>query len=72
MFNRLQNSNSFRTNLPKEVMDFPDMSYPQNLPSFMPHRHVREYYENCAKKWNLESFIKVYYVYMEAHSQYLL
>ena len=34
---------SLRTNLPSSVMGLSDMSFPDDVPSFMPHRHVGEF-----------------------------
>uniref|UniRef100_A0A7M5TUQ0 Flavin-containing monooxygenase n=1 Tax=Clytia hemisphaerica TaxID=252671 RepID=A0A7M5TUQ0_9CNID len=49
---------NLRTNLPKEVMSFPDMSHPRNLPSFLHHTEIKKYIENYAKKFKLYDHIR--------------
>ena len=47
------------TNLPKEVMAFPDFPFSQSLPSFMKHEDVLNYLKEYASNFNLLEFIKV-------------
>merc|ERR1719369_1482000 len=50
---------NLRTNLPKEVMAFPDFPFPQNQDgSFLHHSEVLEYLETYKKHFDLERFIK--------------
>ena len=48
----------FRTNLPKEVMAFPEFPFPPNLPSFIGHELVLKYLEGYANQFGLRKFIK--------------
>ena len=45
------------TNLPKEVMAFPDFPFPSNLSSFLHHTEVKEYLESYVQHFDLERFI---------------
>ena len=49
---------NLETNIPKEVMAFPDFSFPKDLPSFVKHTEVYEYLENYAEHFNLKQHIK--------------
>ena len=42
-----------RTNLPKELMDFPDVPFKEELPSFIGHEEMLEYLQDFATKFNL-------------------
>jgi len=46
------------TNLPKEVMAFPDFPFKATLPSFMTHTDVKEYLELYANHYNLNKNIQ--------------
>lgn len=48
-----------RTNLPKEVMAFPDYEFKKSLPSFIEHFHVKEYLQDYAEHFGLFSHAKV-------------
>lgn len=48
---------NLRTNLPKEVMAFPDFPFPQEWPSFMTHQQVLRYLEDYATKFELWKYI---------------
>ena len=48
----------FRTNIPKEVMCFPDFSFPSHLPSFTTHEDVLKYLQDYTTHHNLKPFIK--------------
>lgn len=50
---------TFRTNLPKEVMAFPDLPFDKDLPSFIRHEDVLAYLETYANMFDLNKFIKV-------------
>ncbi|KAL4235219.1 hypothetical protein ACF0H5_006857 [Mactra antiquata] len=50
---------NLRTNLPKEVMAFPDYPFPSNLPSFVSHEVVLKYLENYCEHFNLQQYIKL-------------
>ena len=47
------------TNLPKEVMAFPDFPFSEKLPSFMNHEDVLNYLKDYAHHFDLLKFIKV-------------
>lgn len=47
-----------RTNLPKEVMAFPDFAFKESDHSFLHHSEVREYFEDYCKHFDLQKFIK--------------
>lgn len=49
----------FRTNLPKEVMAYPDFPFLKSLPSFMGHREVKQYLDSYADRFGLLKYIKV-------------
>ena len=48
-----------RTNLPKEVMAFPDFAFEKKLPSFVGHEDVRKYLEDYSTHFNLRKLIAV-------------
>ena len=48
-----------RTNLPKEVMAFPDFPFPLKPPSFITHQAVRQYLEDYIDKFAMRDYIKV-------------
>lgn len=48
-----------RTNLPKEVMMFPDFPFDSRLKSFMPHQEVQRYLEQYCQSHNIQPHIKV-------------
>lgn len=51
---------SYRTNIPKEVMQIPDFPFQiQEGPSFVHHSVIREYLLDYAKHFNLYPYIKV-------------
>lgn len=50
---------NFRTNLPKEVMAFPDFAFPSTLPSFIGHEDVKRYLEAYAERFGLLKHMKV-------------
>jgi cation diffusion facilitator CzcD-associated flavoprotein CzcO len=47
------------TNLPKELMAFPDFPFPDGPPSYVSHECVLDYLENYARSFNLLQFIRV-------------
>ena len=47
----------FRTNLPKEVMAFPDFPFPSEWKSFMTHQQVLKYLEDYTSHFNLYKYI---------------
>merc|ERR1719348_1916016 len=49
---------NLKTNLPKEVMAFPDYDFKNNLPSFVKHEQVLEYLEDYANNFDLMKNIK--------------
>ncbi|XP_071497559.1 uncharacterized protein [Diadema antillarum] len=49
---------SLRTNLPKEVMAFPDFPFDSSLPSFIKHTDVLKYIEQYAQHFNLLKYIQ--------------
>ncbi|KAK6166661.1 hypothetical protein SNE40_023301 [Patella caerulea] len=49
---------NLKTNLPKEVMAFPDFAFEKNLPSFISHVEVMKYLEKYMHHFNLEPYIK--------------
>lgn len=51
----------FRTNLPKEVMAFPDFPFPEGDESFLHHSEVQKYLEDYAQHFDLYPHIKVIY-----------
>lgn len=48
-----------RTNLPKEVMMFPDFPFDQNLRSFLPHQEVQKYLEQYCLAHHIRPHIQV-------------
>lgn len=48
-----------RTNLPKEVMMFPDFPFDPKLSSFMSHQEVQEYLEKYCQSHNIGPHIRV-------------
>ena len=48
-----------RTNLPKEIMAFPDLPFPSHLPSFMHHTDVLQYLKDYTDKFDLRKYIQV-------------
>lgn len=48
-----------RTNLPKEVMMFPDFPFDAHLPSFLPHQSVQNYLERYCTNFAITPHIKV-------------
>lgn len=57
------NSNSMyeglRTNLPKELMQFPDFPFPPNEKSYLPAGDVNDYLDNYADTFELRKYIKL-------------
>ena len=49
----------FRTNLPKEVMMFPDFPFDPQLPSFLPHKEVHRYLQSYCETHSITPHIKV-------------
>ncbi|ELU06178.1 hypothetical protein CAPTEDRAFT_212147 [Capitella teleta] len=49
---------NLRTNLPKEVMAFPDHPFPTGGSSFISHVDVLDYLKSYSQHFNLEQFIK--------------
>ena len=47
-----------RTNLPKEIMLFPDFPFPSHLPSFPYHHQVYDYLRRYSQHFKLNRFIK--------------
>lgn len=48
-----------RTNIPKEVMSFPDFPFAKHLPSFVHHTEVRKYLEQYCDHFRLWDHIQV-------------
>lgn len=48
-----------RTNLPKEVMMFPDFPFDPQLSSFLPHQEVQNYLEQYCQEHNIRPHIRV-------------
>ncbi len=49
----------FRTNLPKEIMLFPDFPfYDDSLPSYPTHREIVTYFKRYCKHFQLDKFIE--------------
>ena len=48
----------YRTNLPKQVMEYPDFQYPKNLRTFPTHGQVLDYLQDYCTHFNLESSIR--------------
>ncbi|XP_033755689.1 dimethylaniline monooxygenase [N-oxide-forming] 1-like [Pecten maximus] len=49
---------NLRSNLPKEVMAFPDFPFRKDLPSFIRHENMLEYLESYADRFDLLKYIK--------------
>lgn len=49
---------SLRTNLPKEVMMFPDFPFDDHLPSFLHHTSVQQYFEKYCESSGIAPHIK--------------
>ena len=49
---------NLRTNLPKQLMTFRDLSYNKDVPTFLTHGHVMDYLENYSKKFSLSNLIQ--------------
>ena len=49
---------TYRTNLPKEIMLFPDLPFPSHLPSFPYHQDVHQYLTHYSQHFKLNRFIK--------------
>ncbi|XP_031441316.1 flavin-containing monooxygenase FMO GS-OX-like 4 [Clupea harengus] len=47
-----------RTNIPKEVMSFPDFPFEKHLPSFVHHTEVRKYLEKYCDHFKMRNHIK--------------
>ncbi|XP_030635372.1 flavin-containing monooxygenase FMO GS-OX-like 4 [Chanos chanos] len=47
-----------RTNIPKEVMSFPDFPFEERLPSFVHHTEVRKYLDNYCNHFGVRDHIK--------------
>ncbi|XP_018420313.1 PREDICTED: flavin-containing monooxygenase FMO GS-OX-like 4 [Nanorana parkeri] len=47
-----------QTNLPKEVMEFPDFAFDPSLPSFIHHSEVLKYLEDYADRFSIRPHIK--------------
>lgn len=47
-----------RTNLPKEVMMFPDFPFEPQLSSFLPHQEVQRYLESYCQRYNIRPLIR--------------
>ncbi|XP_075711634.1 uncharacterized protein LOC142748424 isoform X1 [Rhinoderma darwinii] len=47
-----------KTNLPKEIMEFPDFSFDPSLPSFVHHSEVLKYLEEYTDKFSIRPHIK--------------
>ena len=50
---------NLRTNLPKDCMGFLDFDFPNDLPTFVGHKEVREYLESFVKRFNLVDNIQL-------------
>ncbi|XP_046869719.1 flavin-containing monooxygenase FMO GS-OX-like 3 [Hypomesus transpacificus] len=49
---------NLRTNLPKEVMMFPDFPFDPQLPSFLPHKEVHRYLQSYCETHSITPHIK--------------
>ena len=47
-----------RTNIPKEIMEFPDYPFPSHLPSYPYHYDVQRYLMQYSEHFKLNRFIK--------------
>lgn len=50
----------YRTNLPKEVMGFPDFPIPEQDKSYLSQAEILDFLNLYAEKFNLKSHIKVF------------
>lgn len=50
---------SARTNLPKEVMMFPDFPFDSQLSSFLPHQEVQNYLKQYCEEHHIRPHIRV-------------
>ena len=48
-----------RTNLPKEIMGFPDFPIPDNKPSYLTQEEILRFLENYANHFHLQNVIQV-------------
>lgn len=62
----------FRTNVPKEIMGYPDFPFPQSGHSFTHHSSVLDYLKSYAKVHKLYDKIKVSDEFIPRASYYLL
>lgn len=53
------NQTVFRTNVPKELMEYADFPYPKNLKSYLTQPQVLNYMERYVEHFNLTALIKV-------------
>ncbi|XP_048745451.1 uncharacterized protein LOC125658271 [Ostrea edulis] len=60
---------NLRTNLPKEVMAFPNFPFKSSLPSYIMHQDVLEYLQSYAAHYNLYRFIKLNTMVTKVHSR---
>lgn len=60
---------NLRTNLPKEVMAFPDFPFPDHERSFLPHEDVRAYLEQYCDHYGLRKFIKFEHKILQVEPQ---
>ncbi|XP_078527609.1 uncharacterized protein LOC144799878 [Lissotriton helveticus] len=49
---------ALKTNLPKEIMAYPDYPFPPNLPSFLHHSQVLAYLESYADRFKVKEHIQ--------------
>nr|XP_054752099.1 uncharacterized protein LOC129257731 [Lytechinus pictus] len=49
---------SLKTNLPKEIMAFPDFPFDERLPSFIKHTDVLDYLQQYSDHFQLDNFIQ--------------
>ena len=50
---------SLKTNLPKEVMAFPDFPFPNEIESYLHHTQVFDYLNDYSAHYGLEKFINI-------------
>uniref|UniRef100_A0A3B4ZX39 Flavin-containing monooxygenase n=1 Tax=Stegastes partitus TaxID=144197 RepID=A0A3B4ZX39_9TELE len=50
---------NLRTNLPKEVMMFPDFPFDPQLSSFLPHQEIQRYLESYCQNHRIRPHIRV-------------
>ncbi|XP_033755055.1 LOW QUALITY PROTEIN: flavin-containing monooxygenase FMO GS-OX5-like [Pecten maximus] len=60
---------NLKTNLPKEVMAFPDFPFRKDLPSFVRHEDMLEYLESYADRFDLLKYIKFSTTVNSVHPQ---